>query len=815
MESPHTSLHLSSFSSSSSSCSPCASCSSPERRKLPPLRCTYTIGDRVCDLEGYRGTVRYIGLVQGYSRRTRKGPQTHPSSLLDAVDTSNEQKVDSRESRKPPLLSKSTEGKEEEKQDNSSRDSSGSLSHEGNEGEKTAEMKSIQGNIGKEEEKEEGDKTREEEEEEEEDLWIGIEWDDSSNRGKHDGSINGKRYFYCSSHMKQQEKKKKNEERDHKEEEEEKKKEIRGGSFVKRHKLIEPKSFKWAVLERYTTKLTQEQVDEMLLINPQTGKKKNVEFVGREEAEKYFGNLHLLNAMTFSSSHAIRSAGPPPYLYLPKLRMLSLVDSLIRDWGDLLSILRSTPHLQSLCLSGTRLDASTLPPSFLSRRLSSKERDAKCPGQEEKEKEEERERKGDEEEMKRDVRLLDLEELVLDETYITYQELVFLTGLAPKVERLSLRANSLDPTSLPFFLPSSHLGTDDQEKEDEKVAEVEDESREERRKEGDQEAEGNTEESTTLRGRGSERTPSSSSVKDKSTNERDEEEEEKRKKETCRSSTLLFARLTWLDISENEISSWMSCLSTFMYFPHLDTLCMLNNRLPGVCTAKQPPPPPLPDQLPLLHAEAEEREKSISRTEEENLDLDRNVDGGRSTPRGIAEDEKKKKEKEKHEQTGEEEEKITSEDLWGCISSSLSEERRNKVIELCLEENQIDTWETAIFLSKCFPKIERLMLQGNPFLLSSSSSSIARGGFGASSPQRQVLISLFPELRVLNGGTISKADRRSAERYTLSLLHRIKLRCTYTEGQGDSLPISRDLFNVLYQESHVCSSSLLLDFISS
>lgn len=213
----------------------------------------------MCDLEGYRGTIRYIGIVEGYTKRRRATPQTHPSLLLhDPSNTTSEKRIDSREGPQPHLLSQSTERKEEEeeRQDDTSSASSTSLSHEGDEKEKTVEMKSFQEAKIKEKE---GHKQDNGTEEDEEDLWIGIEWDDASHRGKHDGSINGKRYFSCSNHIKQQEKKteKKENGTDHDGEEEEEKKEIRGGSFVKRHKLIEPRSFKAAVIERYTTKLTQ------------------------------------------------------------------------------------------------------------------------------------------------------------------------------------------------------------------------------------------------------------------------------------------------------------------------------------------------------------------------------------------------------------------------------------------------------------------------------------------------------------------------------------------------------------------------------
>nr|CEL65654.1 TPA: Hypothtetical protein, related [Neospora caninum Liverpool] len=595
---------------------------------LLPLRCMYTPGDRVADLDGHLGTVRYIGPVDGYSRR---GASFSGGGASDSCSLSSSEDAD---------------------------------------------------------------------------LWIGVEWDEAE-RGKHDGSLNGKVYFTCVGALSRSKTATAGgtaasaDGSSAGDPKEQKSKRCTAGSFVKRHKLLEPKDFKRAVMERYTRKLTQEQIDSMILVNHVTNKTKPVEFVGRKEAEEYFARLHLLNAMSFTSTSAIRTAGPPPRLVLPNLRLLSLANSLITDWQELLAILRCVPRLSSLSLCGTRLRASTLPP-FVSR-VSPE------PAQGE---------KGDAhaERAEEWTILEELTELQLDQTFVTWDELLAFDSLAPHLQRLSIRGNDFSP-ALPLFDPRAGLPA--------------------RRANA---------------GVNGEESPA----------------------ETARA----FQNLVFLDVSDNPVHSWTPLVACMRHLPRLETICAVNANLgdfagvqtpqtdePEVCTPeKSPSRTGAPLQGGEESATDSERSRESAAQDGQRSGCELEI-GARETRDGSA--------------------------AWAL---SMRQDRRAKIIELCLEDNCIEKWETITSLARLFPSLERLMLQGNPLLLQPCSNSKAASvptGFGASSPQRQVMISLFPSLKVLSGGTISRADRSAAERYTLSLLHRIK-------RQGEvSLPIPPGLVAAL------------------
>lgn len=249
-------------------------------------------------------------------------------------------------------------------------------------------------------------------------------------------------------------------------------------------------------------------------------------------------------------------------------------------------------------------------------------------------------------------------------------QLAFFNALSPNLQRLSLRGNALTDSCLPFFLalkkdPGSGDSSAETGRNAEEVA---------CKKEAKEEKEESTSvkeiENKTFRPTFS---SSSSSANDLDGGERrgkkreeEEMEEGKEKKSGGRCfSEALFPHLRWLDLSENELSSWRSFLSNFVYFPNLDTLCILNNRLPGVRT-----PEPLPRS-----AEAEKGEESSEESKKKA-------------------DESEEEEKKKKGRSGEDEEKVCRADVgvWDRFSSYLSLERRSKVIELCFEDNQIDTW---------------------------------------------------------------------------------------------------------------------------
>ncbi|KYK69020.1 CAP-Gly domain-containing protein [Toxoplasma gondii TgCatPRC2] len=608
---------------------------------VSPLRCTYTPGDRVVDLDGHLGTVRYIGPVEGYSRRTASASYETSSSSSLCEDA---------------------------------------------------------------------------------ELWIGIEWDDAG-RGKHDGSLNGKVYFSCVGSLR---KKPAASGADGEQAER-----VTAGSFVKRHKLLEPTDFKRAVLERYTEKLTQEQIDSMLLVNPLTNKTKPVEFVGRKEAEEHFARLHLLNAMSFTSVSAIRYAGPPPHLLLPNLRRLSLANSLITNWEELLGILRCVPRLSSLSLCGTRLQASTLP----SGGFASSGKAEPC-GHTER------------------VILEELNDLQLDGTFVTWEELLAFDALAPNLQRLSIRGNDLSPFErntasspddvlppFPLFDPRASLP----------------ERRTERGKE---------ETALSLKDEHAPLPPREAVLENP--------------------SSRIFHGLRSLDVSDNPIQSWVAIFACMRHLPRLESLCAVNAELGDFSGARTP-------DLAACGGRgvrtAEPRGAESTATVESagkqtgNGDFRETCGVGDSAKGYACVADRLEKE---------------AREMGDCLAAAwalaLDRNRREKIRELCVEDNCVDQWETITALARLFPSLQRLMIQGNPLLQPCATAKVTAvsTGFGASSPQRQVVISLFPCLEVLSGGTISKADRAAAEKYTLSLLHRIRR----TENEN-SLPIPASLIEAL------------------
>lgn len=80
-----------------------------------------------------------------------------------------------------------------------------------------------------------------------EDIWIGIQWDDPL-QGRHDGCVNGIRYFCCCCcHLSQHGQQQPSAACSHS---------STGASFVRPHKLHKPMTFRDAILVRYTAKLT-------------------------------------------------------------------------------------------------------------------------------------------------------------------------------------------------------------------------------------------------------------------------------------------------------------------------------------------------------------------------------------------------------------------------------------------------------------------------------------------------------------------------------------------------------------------------------
>eukprot|EP00918_Siedleckia_nematoides_P064831 GHVU01140924.1.p1 GENE.GHVU01140924.1~~GHVU01140924.1.p1 ORF type:complete len:620 (-),score=70.26 GHVU01140924.1:558-2372(-) len=164
-------------------------------------------------------------------------------------------------------------------------------------------------------------------------TWVGIEWDDKE-RGKHDGSYNGTRYFSC----------------------------VDGGSgsFIKFSKLQEKKELRGidmakAVIMRYHSIITPEEEANMVIIDSKTKRTKKVEFVGKKEAEAYFKDITQLKALTLAHS-GIKCGGDLTSLNLSSAHDVNLEGNLIVEWDAVFDLIRQLPALSSLNLSGNKIE---------------------------------------------------------------------------------------------------------------------------------------------------------------------------------------------------------------------------------------------------------------------------------------------------------------------------------------------------------------------------------------------------------------------------------------------------------------------------
>ncbi|KAM9460958.1 tubulin-specific chaperone E isoform 2-T2 [Clarias gariepinus] len=159
-------------------------------------------------------------------------------------------------------------------------------------------------------------------------LWLGVEWDNPE-RGKHDGSHEGVRYFTCSHPS--------------------------GGSFVRPKKASFGVDFLSAVKHRYELDLDQAIGNEVTIST------KTVKMVGFESVleKQRMGNLAEIALINCEVS------GPGPENEIrnstPKVVSLDLSGNLLSSWEVVAAITEQLEQLQVLCLSYNRLAISLNP----------------------------------------------------------------------------------------------------------------------------------------------------------------------------------------------------------------------------------------------------------------------------------------------------------------------------------------------------------------------------------------------------------------------------------------------------------------------
>lgn len=162
-------------------------------------------------------------------------------------------------------------------------------------------------------------------------VWVGIEWDDPS-RGKHNGSIGGKKYFECLANAP-------------------------GGSFVRFEKVNEGITVPEAILLRYQQKEDTDLASNRdMYVKSVSGKLIQVELVGRDEVQKRQSQLHLLKQAKCTGMR-VSGVGPGGQLRsaCASLTELDLSDNLLSRADTVASLCAELGSLRTLDLSGNRL----------------------------------------------------------------------------------------------------------------------------------------------------------------------------------------------------------------------------------------------------------------------------------------------------------------------------------------------------------------------------------------------------------------------------------------------------------------------------
>ncbi|KAK2969101.1 hypothetical protein RJ640_028808 [Escallonia rubra] len=157
--------------------------------------------------------------------------------------------------------------------------------------------------------------------------WVGVDWD--SGDGKHDGSINGVRYFQA--------------------------KEQKSGSFARPHNLSGGISMLQALEIRYRTTSTKEEDDEMYVLSA-SNKRVSVQLLGKEKIQDQLSRFEELTGASLFYL-GVSSSGPPCEISMtiPDLKELDLTGNLLSDWKDVGSIGTGLPALGALNLSSNMM----------------------------------------------------------------------------------------------------------------------------------------------------------------------------------------------------------------------------------------------------------------------------------------------------------------------------------------------------------------------------------------------------------------------------------------------------------------------------
>ncbi|KAJ6291665.1 hypothetical protein OIU76_023700 [Salix suchowensis] len=238
-------------------------------------------------------------------------------------------------------------------------------------------------------------------------TWVGVDWD--IGEAKHDGSLNGIRYFEARSQL--------------------------SGSFVRTQNLNAGISFIEAFYIRYRDQPTQEDEDEMYVLSA-SNRRVSVQLVGKEKIQDKLSRLEELTGASLSYL-GVSNPGSPNEIsrIVPNLKELDLTGNLLSEWkevkqataklADYIKIVESETKLSKLREQTCGTDVGTICeqlPSLVALNLSNNSMSHEIVGLPQ---------------LKR-IRIL-----VLNNTGINWTQIEVLKDLLPVIEELHLMGNGI------------------------------------------------------------------------------------------------------------------------------------------------------------------------------------------------------------------------------------------------------------------------------------------------------------------------------------------------------------------------------------
>ncbi|POS87866.1 hypothetical protein EPUL_000356, partial [Erysiphe pulchra] len=161
--------------------------------------------------------------------------------------------------------------------------------------------------------------------------WFGVEWDDAS-RGKHDGSINGKRYFSCQSAS------------------------STAGSFVRPSRPTDPeRSFIEAIYDKYAaedTSLVSESSKKEITISGKVAQEIGFDKIREIQSRLYDLKIVILDSMRISTAERDHES---IHETCPNIVELDLSRNLFRCFKEIFVICSKLPNIKKLRLNGNRI----------------------------------------------------------------------------------------------------------------------------------------------------------------------------------------------------------------------------------------------------------------------------------------------------------------------------------------------------------------------------------------------------------------------------------------------------------------------------